>query len=255
MVFVEGDDYRALRRPGDNPAQFRSPVRLPRLPASIEHQYKAENFTATQWPDSIGNADMSVSGLSQKTRNGEEIVNSDGIDDIGKADGPQDIPRSETYAVALTISTNDATDQTSVFGVTDGNNFFRMNDSDFFDRTTGELVLALRDSNKNQLALETQSKFFDGNSHVIVWNKRGNTSQDVNLYVDDMTAPVTLATREDQGFDHTAYNPTDSLGFFAENFNQNNSRFKEIDIGFIEFYSEPLSVKERIDAKRRAQII
>jgi hypothetical protein len=30
MVFVEGDDYRALRRPGDDPAQFRSPVRLPR---------------------------------------------------------------------------------------------------------------------------------------------------------------------------------------------------------------------------------
>jgi hypothetical protein len=30
MVFVEGDDYRQLRRPGDDPAQFRSPVRLPR---------------------------------------------------------------------------------------------------------------------------------------------------------------------------------------------------------------------------------
>jgi hypothetical protein len=29
MVFVEGDDYRQLRRPGDDPARFRSPVRLP----------------------------------------------------------------------------------------------------------------------------------------------------------------------------------------------------------------------------------
>jgi hypothetical protein len=33
MVFVEGDDYRALRRPGDDPAQFRAPVRLPRRQA------------------------------------------------------------------------------------------------------------------------------------------------------------------------------------------------------------------------------
>jgi hypothetical protein len=30
MVFVEGDDYRTLRRPGGDPAQFRSLVRLPR---------------------------------------------------------------------------------------------------------------------------------------------------------------------------------------------------------------------------------
>jgi hypothetical protein len=30
MVLVEGDDYRTLRRPGDDPAQFRSVVRLPR---------------------------------------------------------------------------------------------------------------------------------------------------------------------------------------------------------------------------------
>jgi hypothetical protein len=31
MVFIEGDDYRQLRRPGDDPAQFRAPVRLPRV--------------------------------------------------------------------------------------------------------------------------------------------------------------------------------------------------------------------------------
>jgi hypothetical protein len=31
MVFVEGDDYRTLRRPGDDPARFRSLVRLPRV--------------------------------------------------------------------------------------------------------------------------------------------------------------------------------------------------------------------------------
>jgi hypothetical protein len=198
---------------------------------------------------------MSVSGLSQKTRNGEEVVSSDGVDDIGKADGPQDIPRSETYAVALTMNSNDTTDRRSVFGVTDGNDFFRLGDSDFFDDTTGELVLALRDGNNNQLVLETQSKFLDGGSHLIVWNKRGNKPQDVKLYVDSMTTPVTLATREDQGFDNTTYAPTDSLGFFAENFNQTDSRFKAVDIGFVEFYSKPLSEKERIGAKRRAQII
>jgi hypothetical protein len=36
MVFVEGDDYRTLRRPGDDPAQFRSVVRRRTLATGVD---------------------------------------------------------------------------------------------------------------------------------------------------------------------------------------------------------------------------
>jgi hypothetical protein len=254
MVFVEGDDYRQLRRPGDDPAQFRSvvrPAQVATTPDSLVHQYRSENFTPTQWSDSIGNADMSVTGLSQQTRNGEEIIRSDGVDDIGKADGPQLLAGSDSFAVAVSFNSSDQTDGTVLLGATSGSSAFEIVDADFFDGSNGEVVLNLADSNSDQLVLESQSVFFDGSSHVLIWNKRGNTPQDIELYVDSMTSPVTLITQQSTGFDSTAFNSSADMGFFASNDSGTGVDFKSADMRQIEFFTEPLSEEERIVVKNR----
>jgi hypothetical protein len=260
MVFVEGDDYRTLRRPGDDPAQFRSvvrPAQVPATPDSVVHQYRGENFTTSTWTDSVGNADMSINGVSASTLNGDRSASSDGVDDVGFADGPQDLPENETFGVALVINSSDQTDATAVIDSKDpSDDQFSIADNDFFDGSTGELIFRLRESG-NPLVVETDSVVYDGDTHLICINKNGDDATQINIYVDDMTTATSVSVQNNFDFNSANYVNSAEMGFFANNNLASGAieGHKDLDATFFEFNSQPYSQQVRLDLKQRVSAI
>jgi hypothetical protein len=119
MVFVEGEDYRTLRRPGDDPAQFRSMVRpttvlLAELGAIS--QWQGASSTGTTVTDQIASRDLSfnaVSFVSDATLSAGVGYETDGVDDLGTTSFN---PNTElTLSVFYTIKTTEAR-VTNIFG-------------------------------------------------------------------------------------------------------------------------------------------
>jgi hypothetical protein len=260
MVFVEGDDYRTLRRPGDDPAQFRSvvrPAQVPVTPDSVVHQYRGENFTTSTWTDSVGNADMTINGLSVGTLNSSRSASSDGVDDVGLADNPQNLPQNETFGVSMVVQSSDNSSPTpKIIGTEDGSVFSLAND-DFFDNSTGELLFNLVDDTGNDMRVETATsatKVFDGDVHLVCINKTGNdpSNGDISFYVDDMSSETNQTVHRDNSFSHTSFSSTSNMGFFADNRSSNVESFVDLDMSFIEFNSDPYSKQDRLELTQRA---
>jgi hypothetical protein len=255
MVFVEADDYRALRRPGDDPAQFRSPVRpaqVPVAPDSVVHQYRGENFTTSGWTDSVGNADMSITGVSASTLNGDRSASADGVDDVGLADGPQDLPENETFGVAMVFNDSSKANSSSFFSVNDNGAVFEVLDSNFRDSSLGELFVTLLDNNGNIISVETTKQFINGQTNIMVLEKLNNTASGISIYINDMSSPVSTVNHVSQNFDHNNYSVNLDMGFFARSANSGVDRFNETDISFIEFNEQPYSQQDRLELKQRA---
>jgi len=224
-------------------------------PATLTHQYLAENFTGSSWTDSVGSADMTVSGLTSSTfAGGLSSVASDGVDDFGTADGPQDLPQNETFGLGFTLQGTDKTDGSDWMFLKDGNNRFNISDSDFFDGSVGEILFQVSDSNNNRLRVETNTDVMDGSAHTIIINKNGNDASDIDIYIDDMTTPVTTNIRNNMAFNHTNYSPTLELGFFARNGDGTITNHKSFDTNIWEFNSAPYNLTQRSDFKTRAGI-
>jgi hypothetical protein len=222
-------------------------------PRSVTNQYKGRNFTTSTWTDSVGTADMSIDGVSASTLNGDKAASSDGVDDFGKANGPQDLPQNKTFGVSMVFRSNDAS-KSSWFGALDTSNQsrFQMTDIDVFDSSNGELRFSVRDINNNRLSLETSDSFTDSLSHLVVLNKTSNSNAE--FYVDDMSSTVS-ANLTSTGFDNTDYSVPFDMGFFSENRGSTGSgiiRSKSLDLPFIEFNTEPYSQQDRLDLKARA---
>jgi hypothetical protein len=201
---------------------------------------------------------MSIDGVSASTLNGARTASSDGVDDFGTADGPQDLPEQEQFGVAMVINSSDQTDISSVFGATGGqNNFptFSVSDSDALDNATGELRFVLKDNNNNILNVETVGKIYDGQTRLVVINKTANTASDISIYVGDMTTQAAVNVNNAEPFDHTNYANTTQMGFFANNKLGSQSGFKALDLPFIEFNEQPYSPLERQALKRRVDAI
>jgi hypothetical protein len=265
MVFVEGDNYRQLRRPGDDPAQFRSvvrPVQKTTLPGSVIHQYRGENFTTSTWLDSAPNGpqvDLSVNGLSASTLgpNADKAASADGADDFALStapagDGPESLPNDETFAVA-TVVKGPQTDNRNLIGFFDGTNAFELNEKDAFDGSKGEIQLILNDGS-NVLRVESkvsETQAFDRSPHLVVVQKTGPSSADVEIYIDDMITDI--ATVNTAGtFDETAYAANDELAFFAQNNRRSIKNFKQSTVSLFEFNKEAYSPSELQDLKKRA---
>jgi hypothetical protein len=234
------------------------PAQLSVVPDSVVHQYLGRNFTTSTWTDTAPSgpqADMSINGVSASTLNGDRSASADGVDDFGLADGPQDLPEQETFGVAMVINSSDQNDVSTVFASLDGqNNFpaFQVDDSDAFDANTGELRVAVKDNNDNQLNVETASKIFDGQTRLIVINKTADTASGINIYVGDMTTQAAVNVNRAQSFDHTNYTNDTQMGFFTINKLGRQLGFKALDLPFIEFNEKPYSQQDRLDLKQRA---
>jgi hypothetical protein len=198
---------------------------------------------------------MSITGVSASTLNGDRAASSDGVDDFGLADGPQDLPERETFGVAMVINSTDQTDLSSVCGSTDGaNNFpaFQVDDSNAADTSTGELRIAIKDNNDNALNVETVGKIYDGQTRLIAINKTADTASSISIYVGDMTTQAAVNVNTAQSFDHTNYSNSTQMGFFALDKLGSQVNFKSLDMPFIEFNEKPYSQQDRLDLKQRA---
>jgi hypothetical protein len=261
MVFVEGDNYRALRRPGDDPARFRAvvrPLQAPEPPDSVVHQYRGENFTTSTWPDTAPSGpqvDMSINGVSASTLNGNRAGLSDGVDDFGltnnSTDGPQNLAENKTLGVALTFKSSEIPGGRK-FGAEDRSDVFEILTTDFFTGTQGSINFRVRDGARG-LAEGTTTNFNDGVPHLVCINKTANTgSGAVDIYVDDMSTPTSSTTGRDQGFDHSDYNVNQESAFYAGTKDGSIGTFEASTISFFEFNAEPYSQQDRLELKQRA---
>jgi hypothetical protein len=106
MVFVEGDDYRALRRPGDDPAAFRAPVRFGAVSSSPDpitdglvawYRFEDSSNTAIDYTDDLGVGadqtafDGAVTGASFQSSGGvRDVVSSQNPSGAYRFDGVDD---------------------------------------------------------------------------------------------------------------------------------------------------------------------
>jgi hypothetical protein len=260
MVFVEGDDYRQLRRPGDDPAQFRSLVRFQRaarsIPNSVEHQYTGDNFTTSSWPDNIGNAGLSVQGPSPTTLNGSPAARGDGTDDVAIStapvgNGPESIVTSPEFSIAFSFQFSNAQDTSIFMSFDDGSSIFDIIDFDNTPAgTLGNIILRL-DARGARLSLETKQTFDDGQPHFCVVNKAGDTAAQTEIYVDDMTSPKALNVISDN-FDSSNMTNNLEMGFFQRNKSPGTRFPKEYISSFFEFNSDVYTESERVAAKSQA---
>jgi hypothetical protein len=196
---------------------------------------------------------MSVNGMVSDTfSNGEDSVFGDGADDYGQATGPETLPQNETFGVAFTFESTDKTDLSTWFGFGLGpSTQFTVEDNDGFTGANGLIAFRLEDDNGNDLTVQTDSDYVDGNPHLVVINKGGNAGSNVDIYVDDMTTPTSSTVQEDDGFDHTSFTQTNDMMFYAVNDAGSPTNHKEMDAGIFEFNTEQYTESERTDLKNR----
>jgi hypothetical protein len=198
---------------------------------------------------------MSINGVSASTLNGDRAASSDGVDDFGTADGPQDLPENETFGVAMVVSGTDKTDNSNFIGAIDGSAEFQVIDIDFFDSSNGELFIGLTDNAGNKLQSESTDNVMDGARHLICVNKVADTGiGPVEIYVDDMNVDIATVVNDD-GFDHTNYSMGSDMAFFSRSSNGTIVNQKALNMPFIEFNEEPYSPLERQALKRRVDAI
>jgi len=237
---IDGTDVTEITVDGD------TVFSADRTPSSVVHQYLEPNFTTSTWIDSVGNGDMSVSGLNSSTfNNGDPSVFSPGSGQFGLANGPQNLPEKQTFGVGFTVEGTDNTGPTRWFGSRDSGGQFVVNDSDFFDGSNGELLVQFTDANNNNLTVETNQQIMDGVRHTVIINKNGNSANDIDIYFDDMTTPVSFVIRANDAFDHTNYLNNQDMAFFALNNIGNNTGFKSYDTNVFEFNEQPYTQSER----------
>jgi hypothetical protein len=261
MVFEEGDDYRALRRPGDDPAQFRSPVRpvqVPEAPDSVIHQYRGENFDAKNnvWPDSVGTANMDTTGLQGQTfKSGALAVSSDGVDDnalssVTPGSGPESLLTESQFGIAMVYEAPASPGAFLGHANSTGSRLLLL-DVDGLDGSLGELELDLQDDSDNRLNIQTTASFANA-IHLVVINKTSNST--VNFYVDDMaqSGGVPTTTNRNQGFDNTNITIDEPMVLFARSFNGAAGFEKEMTASLFEFNEQPYSQQDRLNLKQRA---
>jgi hypothetical protein len=147
MVFSEGDDYRALRRPGDDPAQFRSPVRFGAVPSSAvvdglvawyrfaDNSNTAIDYTAELDDDRFADTtafDGTVNGASFQPSGGVRDVVSgpnsgayefDGVDDHISVTGSGLDVTSPPWTITLALRRLDTSDSNGFVSQAENGNF------------------------------------------------------------------------------------------------------------------------------------
>jgi hypothetical protein len=241
-------------RPGRNLILEEKAVRTPN---SVVHQYRGQNFTDSVWADSVGEADIILNGPQNAVLDGSESVKSgksDGVDDFGitstnSPSNPSDLPENESFGVAFTFQSQDKTNKSAWFGCESQTSdvFFRVIDVDALDGSNGELLFNLNDGT-DSLNVETTDSFADGQVHLVCINKKSNNPSDVNIYVDDMTTPVSVNASGQ--FDNTSYSLNRDMTFFANN-RTSVDQFKSFFAGLFEFNEDIYDSVDRQNLKTR----
>jgi|APHM01.1.fsa_nt_gi hypothetical protein len=201
-------------------------------------------------------SDMDTDGVSTDALpDGSTTVSSDGTDDFGLASGPENLPENESFGVAILYQSSDDRGGKDLFGVLTGNGRFLLSDFNFQDGTLGELFLQLQDTNGNQIQVETQDRFIEGDVNLLVINKNSDDASDINFYVNDMTTPVPKTVHQNPPFDSSNYSVSEAMGFFARNEGSQIREFRDMEASFFEFAQDPYSAAQRRQLKRRISAV
>ena len=212
--------------------------RISGIPDDLLNQWIVSNFDSP-WPDEVGNADMSVSGLSTTTIDGETLVSGDGTDH-GTATADV-LGNRETWGVAVPFYANsgDVSDFDVFAGLfgPDANDGLRLrvaNDSADVEWRAGD----------GSTVRVSGGTIADGSIKALVINKTGNTGTDFEIYVDDMeTDTSTVGT--DDGVDHTNWSLDIDWAFWAVNNDGSIESNINAALGAPEFKENPYTEQER----------
>jgi hypothetical protein len=224
------------------------------VPDSVVNQYIGDNFTTNTWPDSVGNADLSVNGPTTGQINGQIASSSDGVDDIAKttSPGPAQLPTATTFGVAFSVKGTDTTDITSWFGAVSGSAVFQLISDSGETGKKGAPLLFLRDDTGQTVERGIGFNLMDGNAHFVVINKTGSGAGSVDMYVDTVSSPEPATASVNQGFDPTSYTAPGQFGVHARADGTAGGSFKSFRSTLFEFNSEPYTKKDRKELKKRA---
>ena len=223
-------------------------VGIDAIPDSAIHQYLVNDFTTSNWPDSVGTSDIeTISGLTEDSTAFDSVggVSGDGIDDFGESDTMGDFGSNmlSDWAISIPIQTTD--DASVPFGLNDQSNNMVLYGvvGDLFDvYDTGVLGLRVRGADSNQYRVHTNEAYNDGNPHHWIINKTGNSDGDLEMYVDDMETAESMTTVT-SGTLTEAENFTDPMSYFRRGGNEDNHF--EGALGDVRWFNDSLDQSDR----------
>jgi hypothetical protein len=184
------------------------------------YYYVGESF-GNPWTEEVTGSDMTVSGLTSTTLNGNDAVSGDGVDDHGLAPiGDYAGDFAGNAAVESVIQTTDNRGGVCGFLSRNGKGRFGMTIGPAL--TTGGLsdnvvCIAIEDESGNLLKFEGDTQINDGNLHSIVLNKTGGQFPgDFELLVDGSAETLSASPNNDDVTNLPADFGVD-MAFFGEN--------------------------------------
>ena len=212
-------------------------VEVVAIPDDLVYQIRREEFS-DPWPANIGGAEMSVFGLS--ATNG---TISGGSGDHGLADIANLIGQKETFGIAMTIGVEWETTTDHAIAVRDGARI------DFLDsrENDGALGFWLQDNSGNNLRVYGNTDIGDGDIRPVVINKFGNSADQIELYIGDMSDDADESNiNVDESYDHSNFDINEDLAFYARNDGGSIEREpKNMDMGIFEINEEPYNESDR----------
>ena len=225
-------------------------VGITAIPDSTVHQYLVNDFTTSNWPDSVGPSDIdTIVGLTGDSTAFDDTggVVGDGTDDFGQSDpmGSWGSEMETNFAISVPFETTD--DGSVMMGLTEGTNGpgIQVVMGDLFDSyETGVVGIRLQDSSGNNTRVYTTSSFNDGNPHHAIINKRGSSASEVDIYVDDMsTVQDDASSVDDATDDYTDF--TLDMTYFARNNEGDIDNHYDGVLGDVRWFTESLDESER----------
>lgn len=246
MVSIDGTDISGATIDGTDVSEITIDGEVawsdvPDIPDSVVYQWRVEEF-ADPWPANVGDEDMSITGLSSSTfSNDEDSVYGD--EDYGRADGPQKLPKNEQFTVAFTTEYPNQAGDVYWGGSQDGVNDIQIRTD--AEGPDGNIGFVLTDDYINRLRVHTDSAY-GGDERAVVIVKSGNSTSDIDIYVDDMDTPVAKSVVNDQAFDPGIYSNSEDFVFWDWT---NGGKFQyqniEADVGVFEFANEAYDQAQR----------
>jgi hypothetical protein len=198
---------------------------------------------------------MSTTGVTTGTVNGSPVAVGDGVDDTGVADGPEDLPKTGDYTIAVTVSGGTQSSPGNITRVDSARGRFGI----LTQRSTSPQQVGTIVAGKNNEILQTRTTAgqLDGSPHLIVVTKSGDNAQDFSIFVDDMVSPKPQTIVKNQNYQTSNYvGQTIQMGFFCRNTDfTNTDGLLDFQAGRFQFFDAALSEQERKNVKARSQIV
>jgi hypothetical protein len=184
---------------------------------------------------------MSITGLAQSTfPDGDTSVFGDGVDDHGLAPAPN-VFNQLTFGFAFTVNVQTASSSKAYLSADDGTTSYQITTD-----TGSQVRPFLQDDNGNRLSVVSPS-LTTNITHAVIINKSDDTPSGIDIYVDDMSTPVSTTTRDNSGYDSAnASNSSVDMGFYARNLGGGSVDLNiDAEMGTIEFANSPYNQSQR----------